>query len=136
MRSGHACGTSQQSYIDRNVVVLSALSGKALNGYGDRSFNGQPHRAPNLDCIGHTQQGAVERFMNQKKTAADAIQDACWLWVLDCECELGLRDPNTPITGRAKPTTMAMGMRYQKVKTARTKAEDEARKNKRQRTNP
>lgn len=65
------------------------------------------------------------------KGAADILQDCCMARLMELEKQVGIRDRNDKGSARIKPTTLSIGMRYQKIKSMLEKQLQERRKRRR-----
>jgi hypothetical protein len=75
VRSGHALGTSQENYIDRQALVFSITAAKALNSYGESAFACNPYSPPNFECLGvaYGVQSMVDEFITELYTISDKL---------------------------------------------------------------
>jgi hypothetical protein len=89
VRSGHSFGTSQESYIDQNSLVLSVTAGKALNNYSKSSHFLTPHAPPNFEILGPTQ----EENMLKNSSMSSTVFQSCYcsssvVGICDLFCKL------------------------------------------------
>ena len=59
----HSIGTSQESYLDQNLLIFSMKAMKALNRYDLELCTTEPMSPPSLDSLGQEAKPALEHFM-------------------------------------------------------------------------